>query len=179
MRAGRSVWLDRLEGSGTETRLVEYSPQLPQGFTPVGNITFWPGVPAGCLHARMTCRLLACCSAFLECAAAVLSHSHARLLAAKVLDILLHTCSLCKACHTLGISSYLACAPSTPQMRCCTGVADHRMLYCPQMLHRPQAMLHAVQGRGCRRPATSILAARRMSSAPGRPTTTRCATCTS
>lgn len=40
--AGRMVWLDRLE-QGLEHRLVEYSPQLPQGFTPVDNITFWPG----------------------------------------------------------------------------------------------------------------------------------------
>ena len=37
------VWLDRLEG-GTHERLVDHSPQLPQGFTPVSNITFWPGV---------------------------------------------------------------------------------------------------------------------------------------
>ncbi|KAK9800913.1 hypothetical protein WJX73_010392 [Symbiochloris irregularis] len=39
---GRSVWLDKLDGD-RKARMVEYSPQLPQGFTPVNNMTFWPG----------------------------------------------------------------------------------------------------------------------------------------
>ena len=39
----RSVYMDRLENSGQHSRLCEHSPQLPQGFTPVDNITFWPG----------------------------------------------------------------------------------------------------------------------------------------
>ena len=30
--------------SGEMQRVVEHSPQLPQGFTPVSNVTFWPGV---------------------------------------------------------------------------------------------------------------------------------------
>lgn len=40
----RSVYLDRIEKDGTHSRLCEHSPQLPQGFTPVSNITFWPGM---------------------------------------------------------------------------------------------------------------------------------------
>ena len=39
----RSVYMDRIETGGEHTRLCEHSPQLPQGFTPVGNLTFWPG----------------------------------------------------------------------------------------------------------------------------------------
>lgn len=37
--------MDRIESAGDHTRLCEHSPQLPQGFTPVQNITFWPGQP--------------------------------------------------------------------------------------------------------------------------------------
>ena len=36
--------MDRVENDGSHTRLTEHSPQLPQGFTPVSNLTFWPGV---------------------------------------------------------------------------------------------------------------------------------------
>ena len=39
----RSVYMDRIESGGEHSRLCEHSPQLPQGFTPVDNITFWPG----------------------------------------------------------------------------------------------------------------------------------------
>ena len=40
----RSVFMDRLEGAAdNHTRLVEHSPQLPQGFTPIGDLAFWPG----------------------------------------------------------------------------------------------------------------------------------------
>lgn len=42
---GRSVYMDRIESGGEHSRLCEHSPQLPQGFTPVDNITFWPGQP--------------------------------------------------------------------------------------------------------------------------------------
>ncbi len=38
--------MDRLEGGeDTATRLVEHSPQLPQGFTPIGDLAIWPGAP--------------------------------------------------------------------------------------------------------------------------------------
>ena len=48
----RSVFLDRLEtpqqalapdDEFERIRLAEHSPQLPQGFTPIANLTFWPG----------------------------------------------------------------------------------------------------------------------------------------
>ena len=39
----RSVYMDRIDSGGQHSRLCEHSPQLPQGFTPVDNITFWPG----------------------------------------------------------------------------------------------------------------------------------------
>ena len=42
----RSVYMNRIETDGDHTRLCEHSPQLPQGFTPVSNITFWPGQPS-------------------------------------------------------------------------------------------------------------------------------------
>jgi len=43
---GRSVFMNRLEGGeDTATRLVEHSPQLPQGFTPIGDLAIWPGAP--------------------------------------------------------------------------------------------------------------------------------------
>jgi len=35
--------MDELTSSGGRQRMVEYSPQLPQGFTPVTGTTFWPG----------------------------------------------------------------------------------------------------------------------------------------
>ena len=35
--------MDRIEADGSHTRLAEHSPQLPQGFTPISNLTFWPG----------------------------------------------------------------------------------------------------------------------------------------
>ena len=38
--------MNRIETGGDHTRLCEHSPQLPQGFTPVSNITFWPGQPS-------------------------------------------------------------------------------------------------------------------------------------
>jgi len=41
--------MDRIETTGEHTRLCEHSPQLPQGFTPVGNLTFWPGQLLGIL----------------------------------------------------------------------------------------------------------------------------------
>ena len=41
--------MDRLEGAAdNHTRLVEHSPQLPQGFTPIGDLAFWPGASPGC-----------------------------------------------------------------------------------------------------------------------------------
>ncbi|KAK9908849.1 hypothetical protein WJX75_003782 [Coccomyxa subellipsoidea] len=40
---GRSVYMDRIEKDGSHNRVCEHSPQLPQGFTPVSNITFLPG----------------------------------------------------------------------------------------------------------------------------------------
>ncbi|BDA41933.1 probable peptidyl-glycine alpha-amidating monooxygenase [Coccomyxa sp. Obi] len=40
---GRSVYMDRIEKDGSHSRVCEHSPQLPQGFTPVSNITFLPG----------------------------------------------------------------------------------------------------------------------------------------
>eukprot|EP00884_Botryococcus_braunii_P000484 jgi/Botrbrau1/10436/Bobra.0133s0043.1 len=40
---GRSVYLDRLAEGGGMERLAEHSPQLPQGFTPLSGVTFWPG----------------------------------------------------------------------------------------------------------------------------------------
>ena len=39
----RSVYMDELMNDGTRRRVVEHSPQLPQGFTPVTGTTFWPG----------------------------------------------------------------------------------------------------------------------------------------
>lgn len=39
----RSVYLDEVSKNKSLTRLVEHSPQLPQGFTPVSGLTFWPG----------------------------------------------------------------------------------------------------------------------------------------
>ncbi len=39
----RSVYMDRIEKDGSHSRVCEHSPQLPQGFTPVTNITFLPG----------------------------------------------------------------------------------------------------------------------------------------
>ena len=41
--AHRSVYMDRIEKDGSHNRVCEHSPQLPQGFTPVSNITFLPG----------------------------------------------------------------------------------------------------------------------------------------
>ena len=39
--------MDKLEGAvDNHTRLVEHSPQLPQGFTPIPDLEFWPGAPA-------------------------------------------------------------------------------------------------------------------------------------
>ena len=46
--------MDRIETSGEHTRLCEHSPQLPQGFTPVGNLTFWPGQLLGMLSLIFT-----------------------------------------------------------------------------------------------------------------------------
>ena len=37
------MYLDEVAANGSLTRLVEHSPQLPQGFNPVKNLTFWPG----------------------------------------------------------------------------------------------------------------------------------------
>lgn len=38
----RSVYLDDIS-TQERTRIVEHSPQLPQGFTAVTNTVFWPG----------------------------------------------------------------------------------------------------------------------------------------
>lgn len=35
--------MDRIEKDGSHSRLAEHSPQLPQGFTPISNLTFLPG----------------------------------------------------------------------------------------------------------------------------------------
>ena len=48
--------MDRIEAGGSHTRLAEHSPQLPQGFTPVSNLTFWPGAAGKfCLSASQAC----------------------------------------------------------------------------------------------------------------------------
>ena len=37
------MYLDEVLRDDGRRRVVEHSPQLPQGFTPVSQVTFWPG----------------------------------------------------------------------------------------------------------------------------------------
>ena len=37
------MYLDEVLRNDSRRRVVEHSPQLPQGFTPVSQVTFWPG----------------------------------------------------------------------------------------------------------------------------------------